>query len=629
MTNAATQAVLRAREALARESADAVYARLAAFGQDDPDGQVALECARLSLKLRQPDRALGHLEAANGRAHPADVMFETGRALNNLRRFAQAVDAFRRAVSERPQWVDAWANLAHVLRAAGRFDEALTAYGRALELAPGHARALAGAATLYAERGDLVAALSHVDRALAAQPDDPDLHVWRGQWLQSRGEPEAAVESLRRASELLSDAAVFSALGSALQSSGDLDGARAAYERALSLDPGWAPAAAALAGVLDLLGQVESAQNVLAKMLRAPVPPAVVVLAHANLSSQRRVSDAVLAQMTAALKDPATPPTLRSLIEFRVADARDQRDDTAGAFAAYARANAARRSGFDADALARQTDAIVARLRQAVPAASAIATDWRPVFIVGLPRTGTTLVEQVLAAHPAIAAAGEVRALALAARAGDAARSVDSRDAVAFVRSDYRARLTERVAEVTQASWCTDKMWQNFELLWLIRRAFPDAVVVHCVRDAMATGWSIFQRSFGAAPPPFASALHDIAAFMAHHHRVMRAWSEVGAPNTVTLRYESLVTDFETTASRLLGALGLDLHPDCVAFHRQSRIVTTQSFGQVSQPLYSHALTRWRRYATQLAPLADALAALDVPLSAETQASSEDGFTYN
>ncbi|MEO1574175.1 MAG: sulfotransferase, partial [Pseudomonadota bacterium] len=180
-------------------------------------------------------------------------------------------------------------------------------------------------------------------------------------------------------------------------------------------------------------------------------------------------------------------------------------------------------------------------------------------------------------------------------------------DPLAVARG-YRTRIAAQLgADLDGVGWCTDKMWQNFERVAWLRRAFPGALIVHCTRHPMAVGWSIFQRAFGAAPPPFVSDLGDIAQYIAHHDALMDAWDALGAPGTVRVCYETLVENFEPEVTRLLGKLGLDLHPACLAFHQQRRVVTTQSFGQVSQPLYRSALARWRRYETHLAPMADAL----------------------
>ncbi|MEM6638997.1 MAG: sulfotransferase [Pseudomonadota bacterium] len=594
-----------------------LYNELSALADQDASGLIDLECARWAIALREPARALAHIAKIRERMPPDDpaaaVDYEEGRALNNLGRLDAASACFERARNARPDWADAHAAHAHAVRGLGRADAALASYERALELDPDHQRALIGAAEVYAQRGEWASALARAERAQARAPDDGRLHAMRGQWLQSAGQPEAACEALQRATALCpADAAMQSALGSASQSAGRLEAAEQAYTHALELDPDLHPAAAALAGLWDLTGRTERARHLLDDRLAIGIPDPVLVLASANLSDRRQVDDDTLRLVLNAVAQPATPPHLSALLRFRVGDALDQRADYAAAFRHYADANAARRVRFDHDALARYSAILADRIaRTQMRSRTELAATWRPIFIVGLPRSGTTLAEQILAAHPDVAAAGEVRHLALAA-AAPAESELGSETVDAFHRRigrSYRERMRATVgSDLEDAAFCTDKMWQNFEQLNLIHAAFPDAVIVHCTRHPMAVGWSIFQRSFGAAPPPFSTDLRDIAAYIGHHHRVMTAWRAIGAPATVELSYEALVDDLEEQVARLLGALGLAVHPNCLEFHAHKRVVTTESFGQVSRPIYRTAVDHWRAYAPSLAPLADGLA---------------------
>jgi tetratricopeptide (TPR) repeat protein len=612
----AAQAVDDARRRLARDGAAAAYEQLLAADAPDPQGLVALECARLALALRQPALALGHLERARVAApQSAQVLFELGRALNNLRRPDDAAMAFADALRLRPRWLDAQLNLAHVQRAAGRFADAARSYDEALALDAHSARGHAGAATVRLELREYAAAEVHFARACELDPALPGVWLQRGQALQSAGRPEAAVKVLREAARRAADdAVVHSALGSAHQSCGDLDAARACFETALALQPGLPGAAAALAGVLDLGGDGDAALALLAPLLDQGEVDPVVLLAYANLKACLRVDDALLRRLQAAVARADVAPVVRALLTFRLGDALDQRDDYAGAFAHYARANALRAMPFSEADLQRHGARQIARIRAGGDVR--FSAGLRPVFIVGLPRSGTSLVEQILSRHSAIAVAGEQRALAAAAwhELGpwlrDEQPAIEPQQLAAVARR-YRAALT---AFSGTRGICTDKMWQNFEWLWLIRRAFPDAAIIHCARHPMAVGLSCFQRGFGAAPPPFSTRLTDIAAYIAHHERVFAAWREVGSPATLTLRYEDVVGDIEGQVRRLLDFLGLPYEPNCVSFHRATRAVTTESFAQVGQPLYARSVERWRCYERQLAPLRDALVARGVRL---------------
>ena len=580
------------------------YDYLLGSALEDVDGLINLALARLALTVRQPDRALRHLDLSRKAApHSADVLFEYGRAFNNTRSYERAAVAFRDALALRPRWLDAHLNLAHVLRASGAFRLALEAYEQALRLDGDSARGHAGIATVYLELADTPAALRHFERACELQPDSVALWSQRGQALQSAGLPEEAVTCFTRAVQYAAqDPSLRSALGSAWQSCGELERARASFAEALLIAPDYAPARAALAGVRDVQGFHDEALGLLSASVARPDAAPVLLVAYANLKANRELGATTLGRLEAATDNPATEPVMRALLHYRIGDAYDQLDQPSIAFDHYASANSLRGVAYDHKSLARHTDTIVARMRAG--GRSVVTTGVRPIFIVGLPRSGTSLLEQILSRHSAIAAAGEQRALALIANEALTGGNGDDAHALSSIAQRYRQTLGEHAK---QKPLCTDKMWQNFEWLWLIRRALPDAHIIHCQRHPLAVGLSCFQRSFGAAPPPFATRLEDIAAYISHHEEIMAAWREVGSPATVTVRYEDLVADLEGQVRRLLDNLGLPFDAACLTFFEAKRAVTTASFDQVDRPIFTDSLERWRRYERQLEPLVDAL----------------------
>ncbi len=580
------------------------YRYLLGETRDDDQGLINLALARLSLKLGQPARAIGHLDVALKIApRDADVLFEYGRAFNNTRRFDRAAMAFRGALALRPRWLDAHLNLAHVLRASGDFKLALDAYQRALRIDPDNVRGHGGIATVHLELGNTATGLHHFQRACTLDPTSAALWSQRGQALQNAGLPEDAVESFTQAVRCApNDASMHSALGSAWQSSGELERARACFAQALVIAPGFAPARAALAGVRDLQGFHDEARTLLAaSVARADADP-VLLVAYANLKANRTLDADTLARLEVATDSPSTAPLMRALMHYRIGDAYDQLDQPETAFDHYASANALRGVPFNQQALTAHTANTIKRMRAGGAAVASAGV--RPIFIVGLPRSGTSLLEQILSRHSAIAAAGEQRALARIASEVLAGNAGSEADAFTDIADRYRRELSGHVED---ASLCTDKMWQNFEWLWLIRRALPDAHIIHLQRHPLAVGLSCFARSFGAAPPPFTMRLDDIAAYIAHHEKIMATWRDLGSPATVSVRYEDLVADVEGQVRRLLAHLELPFEEDCLTFYQAQRAVTTASFAQVDRPIFTDSLDRWRRYEPALKPLVDAL----------------------
>jgi hypothetical protein len=235
-----------------------------------------------------------------------------------------------------------------------------------------------------------------------------------------------------------------------------------------------------------------------------------------------------------------------------------------------------------------------------------------PVFVVGMPRSGTTLVERMLAAHPALFGAGELGrigelSVAMEQRGWRYPESLDALPGAALAgwARDYLARVERQGA---RGRIPVDKMWQNFEHLGLIRRLFPDARIVHCRRHPLDVGLSCLANHFSSAGAfAFSRTLPGVAAYYRGYERLVAAWRARLDPPMLELRYESLIADPRRALRELLDFLGLPFEPRCLEFHREPGVVLTASYAQVRRPLYASSVGRWRRFRAQLAPLAAAL----------------------
>ena len=236
-------------------------------------------------------------------------------------------------------------------------------------------------------------------------------------------------------------------------------------------------------------------------------------------------------------------------------------------------------------------------------AASASTSTPTPIFIIGMPRSGTTLVEQVLASHSAVVGAGEVAyftelAKVMGERVGtgddpypQCLRNLSEHD----LREIADAYLASLPSEAASAAHFTDKMPFNFEHVGFIARVLPNARFVHCVREARDTCVSIFTTHFNSQIS-FAYDLAEIGAFQRAHDRLMTHWYAQFGDRIHRVEYERLVSDLEPTVTALLAHCGLQFEPACLAFHNTARRVETASHWQVRQPLYGTSVERWRRF---------------------------------
>jgi hypothetical protein len=318
-----------------------------------------------------------------------------------------------------------------------------------------------------------------------------------------------------------------------------------------------------------------------------------------------------------SLASASLHPRQRVDLLFRLGDLRDAAGEWDAAFEAYAEANSLQRSLFRYDSVRgiAAVDEVIAGWPsgRALPRASVASS--RPVFIVGMTRSGTSLVEQVLASHPDVAPGGELQDIAMIAHQWQGGLGGDlpvftrpeelTRERLDQAARRYLARLDEvdrRAARVT------DKLPINFLNLGLIGLLFPAARVIHCVRDRMDTCLSCYFQNFGGFMP-FAYDLAELGAFYRAYERLMAHWETVLEIQRVVAPYEAMVADQEGASRSLVGFVGLGWDERCLRFYESKRVVMTSSNDQVRRPVYASSVGRWRRYEKHLGPLREALGA--------------------
>ena len=281
------------------------------------------------------------------------------------------------------------------------------------------------------------------------------------------------------------------------------------------------------------------------------------------------------------------------------------------AFEAWTVANRLKPARFNAGEFKARVDKII-RWHDAIrisswQPATAQRGDVRPVFIVGMPRSGTTLVEQVLACHPQVRAGGESLFFDTAAtNLWEQAERVSPDESEEVTR--LRARWLGDVAvDLGQASFYTDKFPGNFMHLGLVRRILPEAQVIWCQRDPADTALSIFANDFNRRIVPWATRLEHIAVAWDAHHRLMEHWTATLGLQVTPVSYESLVADFEVGVRKILDSLGLPWEPSCLDFHLSGRLANTASFDQVRRPIYDTSVGRHRHFEGRLNPFFETL----------------------
>ena len=339
----------------------------------------------------------------------------------------------------------------------------------------------------------------------------------------------------------------------------------------------------------------------------------------AALRSRHADDEARVAEAQALLAGGQLPDADQALLGYELGKVFDGRGEHAAALAAWDAANAARRREAgepDVPALERRVEATMAVFDRALLARAGELgdPDERPVFVVGMPRSGTTLLEQMLAAHPQVHGAGELPDVSLIARDLPSRRGRPQQwphiledialDPLPAAAKRYLAAALRQAPAGTAR--VVDKYPMNYYLLGLVALMFPKARVLWCRRDPRDVAISIYGENFALAER-LATRLDGIGHLVRLQSRLMRHWQAVLSLPILEVRYEDVAADTETQARRALGFLGLDWDPACLDFHRSERGVQTPSRWQVRQPVHTRSIGRWRHYENELAPLLSVL----------------------
>jgi tetratricopeptide (TPR) repeat protein len=657
-----------------RPGAAAYHANLAEAYRALGQLERAAGCCRTALRLdpRQAEAAntLGLVLLQQGQTQSAVGAFETALDLNpefalacnnlaNAWRLLggadRAVAHFRRALAIDPDLGEAHANLGQLLTEHGEIDEALGHCREAVRLRPGAAEAHNNLGNVLRARGELAEARACYVAALRLNPGAAMTHRNMGQVLQEEGQLAEAVVWYRQSLELDPRAArTHGFLAGVLLEQEDFAGAADHYEQAVRLEPGAAdfrnglgwvrheqghfpaalehyraalrlkpdlPAAQVnLAFALEELGQFPEAERVFREVIaRHPRHAA----AHAQLAGllRGRLPEADLDALRGLLADPDLADGERMNLHFALAHVLDARGRCEEAAEHLRPANALaltiqRRRGwqYDPDQHNRLVNNLLAAF---TPEFFARTAGWgidteRPVFIVGLPRSGTTLTEQILAGHSCVFGAGELRLArdAFLTLAGPSPAEPDGLASLAglepeSVRGVAGRHLDELRALDVRAGHIVDKMPDNYLYLGLLAVLFPRAKFIHCRRDLRDVAASCWLTNFRHIR--WANDADHIATRFHEYERLMGHWRHVLPARVLEVDYEETVADLEGVARRLVGWCGLDWEPACLAFHEGKRPIRTASITQVRQPLYQRSVGRWKHYERALGNLFDRL----------------------
>jgi tetratricopeptide (TPR) repeat protein len=570
------------------DEAEALFREALDCNPNSADAHANLANARLALG-RLEDAVAGYERALAFDPDHAEANFGLASAFHALRRHEDAIAYYEKSVAIDPDYAEANYGTATALQALNRHDQAIAFYEKALAVDPDYAEANYGIATALQALSRQDQAIVFYEKALAVDPGHVEANNGLGTALRALDRHDEAIPFYERALAIRPGyGAAHNNLGVTLQEIGRLDEARLAFERAVGLEP------------------------------RRPG-------FYYSLFDTKKITagDRHLAALDALAQDAASlPGDDRIQLHFALGKAFANVGEHQRSFDHFLEGNALKRQQVEHDEAAAMrmferiravfgAELMRSKVGQGNPSSL-------PIFILGMPRSGSSLIEQILASHPKVLGGGERLDLTDALNSFREAASialpfpelfiVATGEELRRLGAGYLDRL-KTAASGKADLWqrITDKMPANFRLAGLIHLALPNARIIHTCRDPVDTCLSCFSTPFGA-DQPFAYDLGELGRYYRAYSSLMAHWRRV-LPQGVMLdvQYEDLVADFEPQARRIVAHCGLEWHDGCLAYDKTARPVKTASSAQVRQPIYRSSVGRWRPDANLLNPLLDGL----------------------
>jgi tetratricopeptide (TPR) repeat protein len=582
----------------------------------------------------------------------ADAHFHLGVALTGLGQVARAVQRYESALALKPVFPEAHNNLGYALQLLGRHEQAAAHYEKALAIVPAYAEArcnLANALQILARPED---AIAQYEKALALKPNYAEAHGNLGNVLEELDRHEEAIAHYEKALALRPNSAdTRHSLGKALGRVSRFDEAIAHFDKALAIEPNHVEARAALANLLHTLGRSEEAVahckqvlalksdnlqtlNTLGVALRVlgKLDEAIeaferaIVLSprnagtHLNLTGSRRITaaDPHFTAMRTLAADMASLKTDDQIaLHFALGKAFADVGDPQQSSWHLLQGNSLKRRQITYDEA--KTAERFERIRRVFTAELVHEKhgfgdpSLVPVFIIGMPRSGTTLIEQILASHPKVFGAGELPEIPKLAPSDSGPNGSGFPETVPTIPGERLRELGTSYLQSVQrmaprAERVTDKLPANFEFAGFIHLILPNARLIHACRDPRDTALSCFSILFRGETLPYTYDLAELGYYYHAYQELMEHWRAV-LPQGVMLEieYEDVVDNLEDAARRIVAHCGLEWDDRCLAFYKNERSVHTASASQVRQPIYRGSVGRWRPYQTLLQPFLQSL----------------------
>ena len=524
------------------------------------ESEAAIGNFKKSLKI-VPNHAQSYLNMGNAQKSKGDL--------------EAAIGSYKQALHLKSDYMDAYYNLAVLLQEKGNLKDAIDNYESAVKLNPDYAEAYNNMGTALSEQGDIDAAIDSFERSLSIKPDYAEAYNNMGCSLHDKGSTEAAIDSFERALHIKPDyAEAYSNLGGVLEAKGAKAAAIESYKKALQLNPNYAEV-------------------------------------HRDLSTLTKYDERTqhVVHMQNILQENILTEDQRCHLSFALAKVFEDLDDLDQSFYYLELGNLLRKNQLNYNIkkdfkLFDQLKNTYPFLKKSIPQRIEVSNGPTPIFILGMTRSGTSLVEQIVSSHSMVAGAGELDYVAK--MGGDYALGLTKFSPEALL--EFRKRYLDALVKHSNGkSIVTDKMPENFKYIGLILSVFPEAKIVHLKRNPAATCWSNYKHYFPTKGLGHCYELDDLVTYYGLYQKLMQFWQEQFGNRIYNLDYDSLTINQDHETRKLIQHLGLEWQSDCLSPQDNKRSVRTASLQQVRKKVYQGSSQKWQKFEPYLNGVFDQL----------------------
>ena len=596
--------------------AEVLLRRAVKIDKKSPDAQHHLAFALTGVG--RLDEAIAYYrKTLSLRPNYAEAHNNLGYALQMTDRHEEAAKHYQKALAINPNYPEAHANFGNALQALKRHTEAIEQYRQALALRPNYPEAHNNLASALTALNQYEEAIAHCEMALALEPQYPEAHLNLANALEALDRTDAAIAHYEKLLSFdPSNTKAHTRLGHALFLSGRTERSLTHFEKALTASPDNVELLNSAGNALRALGRLDEAIIAFEKSIASAPREGV---GYYNLASSRHFSatDPYFAAMKEIARGISSIPVEdRIWLHFALGKVFNDIGEYEQSFQHILQGNLLKRQQVDYDeaqalkeveAIQTAFNADLIRAKEGTGDPSTL-----PVFVIGMPRSGTTLVEQILASHRKVFGPGELPEFGKLAANISGPNETKFPEAVAALSGadlrEFGAKYVHALrSRSAAANRITDKMPMNFRYAGLIHLALPNARIIHVRRDPRDVAFSCFSILF-ARSQYHTYDLVELGRYIRAYQSLMEHWRDVlPAGAMLEVEYEEVVGDLERNARRIIGFCGLEWDDACLSFHKSKRPVQTASVLQVRQPIYTSSIGRWRHFKDQLTPLLDVL----------------------